>query len=149
MEHEKRAEALFIEGQNCCQSVFLAFQDLVGLDESTMLRLAAPFGGGCAGMRETCGAVTAMLMVMGQLTATEDFRDTPAKAALYRQMQQLVARFERENGSHQCRDLLGLLKGVRPEPSERTSEYYKVRPCVRLVKSAARILDEALNGEGF
>ena len=61
-------------------------------------------------------------------------------------MQQLVAQFEAENGSHTCGELLGLLKGERPAPSPRTQAYYKARPCARLVESAARILDQALEG---
>lgn len=146
MGHEERARELFLEGQNCCQAVLLAFQPELGLETDTLLRLAAPFGGGWGGMRENCGAVSAMLMVMGLLTATTDFRDTQAKAALYQRMQQLVAQFEAENGSHTCRELLGLLKGERPAPSPRTQAYYKARPCVGLVESAARILDQALEG---
>ncbi len=147
MGHEERARELFLEGQNCCQAVLLAFQPELGLEADTLLRLAAPFGGGLGGMRETCGAVSAMLMVMGLLTATADFRDTPAKAALYQRMQQLVDQFDEENGSHNCAELLGLPKGQRLQPSSRTGQYYQERPCPRLVSSAARILDQVLEGE--
>lgn len=147
MDHVERAEELFLSGCNCAQAVFLAFQDLAGLDEGTMLRLSAPFGGGCAGQREMCGAVSGMMLVMGQLCASEDFSDTAAKAALYNRLRDMAGTFERENGSRVCRELLGLQKNAQPDPSERTPEYYKTRPCIRLVASAARIIDEELNSE--
>ena len=42
-----------------------------------------------------------------------------------------------------CRELLGLAeKGPQsPVPQARTAEYYKKRPCVRLVEIAADILE--------
>lgn len=145
MNRSEKAESLFLGGCNCCQSVFLAFQDLINLDEGTMLRLSAPFGGGGAGTRELCGALSGMMMVMGQLTATEDYRDNAAKTALYRHLQAMMDEFEQEHGSCQCAQLLKLAKGYRPDPSLRTPEYYKSRPCARLVGSAARIIQKELD----
>lgn len=49
---------------NCAQSVTVPFADVVGLDEDTMYRMAANFGGGMK-MAATCGAVTGALMVLG------------------------------------------------------------------------------------
>ena len=40
-----------------------------------------------------------------------------------------------------CRDLLEGLK-LSENPSARTPEYYKTRPCVRFVETAARLIDE-------
>ncbi|MEF9895699.1 MAG: C-GCAxxG-C-C family protein, partial [Clostridia bacterium] len=49
MEHGARAKQLFLSGYNCAQSVFLAYQEEVGLDEATMLRLSSVLGGGMGG----------------------------------------------------------------------------------------------------
>ena len=49
---------------NCAQSVTVPFADVVGLDEDTMYRMGANFGGGMK-MAATCGAVTGALMVLG------------------------------------------------------------------------------------
>ena len=44
-----------------------------------------------------------------------------------------------------CRDLLkGLAVTSDPTPEKRTEQYYKVRPCVKFVRSAAEILDRYL-----
>lgn len=145
--YEDIASGLFLKGCNCAQAVFLAFREEIGLDEDSMIRLSAPFGGGCAGMREMCGAVSGMVMVMGCLTASSDYGDPAAKKALYKRVQCLVDQFEAENGSKVCAELLQLVKGARPDPSLRSEAYYKARPCVRLVHSAARILGDWFEGQ--
>ena len=60
-----RAKALFERGYNCSQSVVLAFCEPLGLDMETMARLASSFGGGMGRLREVCGAVSGMLMIVG------------------------------------------------------------------------------------
>jgi hypothetical protein len=56
-------------------------------------------------------------------------------------VQELAARFKEEHGSLICAELLKLKKGapLSYEASERTAEYYKQRPCVNQIISAARI----------
>lgn len=145
MGHEKKAVELFMNKCNCSQSVFCAFTDLTGLEEDFAMRLASPFGGGMGRLREVCGAVSGMLMVLGILCGYDDTEDPKLKLELYEQVQELAVQFEQENGSIICRELLGLLeKRSSPAPDARTAEYYKERPCAALVGSAAAILDEFL-----
>jgi hypothetical protein len=56
-------------------------------------------------------------------------------------VQKLIEKFKEENGSSICRELLGAKKECKicPTPDARTAEYYKQRPCLRMVESAARI----------
>ena len=61
----ERAEELFFEGYTCAQSVVLAFADVTGVDEGVLRRLSAPFGGGMGRLREVCGAVSGMAMLLG------------------------------------------------------------------------------------
>lgn len=65
MDHSTLAAQLFLDGCSCSQAVMAAFCDLTGMDRSTALRLSAPFGGGIGRMREVCGAVSGMMMVVG------------------------------------------------------------------------------------
>ena len=65
MNRSETARENFKSGYNCSQSVFLAFSDLIPLDEKTALKISAPFGGGVGRMREVCGTVSAMMMVCG------------------------------------------------------------------------------------
>ena len=63
----ERAMALFEEGYNCAQSVFLAFSDLHGMDTHTAAALSSSFGGGMGRLREVCGAVSGMFLVAGTM----------------------------------------------------------------------------------
>ena len=112
----------FESGCNCCQAVLLAFAPECGLDRETALRLASSFGGGFGRMRELCGAVSGA---------------------------GICNRFTQEQGHLRCGDLLEKLAGEPgPEPGDRTPEYYKARPCGRIVACAARLAAEALEAEG-
>ena len=65
MNQTDRAEKLFRQGYNCAQAVFGAFSQDLGLDSQEAMRLASPFGAGLGKLREVCGAVSGMLMVLG------------------------------------------------------------------------------------
>lgn len=147
-EYEEYAEALFMRGYNCSQSVVCAFNDLTGLDDSLAKKLASPFGGGMGRLREVCGAVSGMFIVLGFLEGYDDVEDISKKTELYRKVQFLASEFEKRNGSYICRELLGLSNGKDSYiPEERTKEYYEKRPCPKKVASAARILAEYMNGD--
>ena len=71
MDYEQRAEELFREGYNCAQAVFLAFAcEKMNRDEAA--KLASAFGGGLAGTRNTCGAVSGLAMAYGLLRGYAD-----------------------------------------------------------------------------
>lgn len=143
--HQERAEALFKQGYNCAQSVFAAYSDELGMYMVTALKLSSSFGGGMGRLREVCGAVTGMFMVAGLKNGYSDPADKEAKAKHYKLIQELANQFKAQNDFIICRELLGLSKPEdSPVPEERTEHYYSSRPCVELVKSAARILDKYL-----
>ena len=118
--HEEKAKALFMEGYNCTQSVVLAFCDDMGMDREEALKLASPFGAGLGGMREVCGTVSGMMLVIGHFYGYADPKDFEAKKQLYARVQDLADRFRRINGSIICHELLHLEKGARPAPPYRS-----------------------------
>lgn len=147
--YAKKAGALFMEGCNCAQSVFLAFQEFYDIDEKTAMKLSSSFGGGMGRLREVCGAVSGMFMVAGIIYGYDSPTDREGKTEHYRRIQQLAHAFEEQNGSIVCRELLGLSnKKDDPVPSKRTKEYYKKRPCRELVETAAAILEEYMEEQG-
>ena len=152
-ERQQKAEQFFLDGYNCCQAVLLAFEDILEVDRSTLLRFASGFGGGMARMREVCGTVTAMAMIAGFLSPAEDPSDLNQRKENYALVQKFAARFKEEKGSMVCREILGLRKPAAgegfesPMPSERTPEYYKTRPCTATVGLAARIVADYLKNE--
>ena len=140
MDHGIYAAELFLKGYNCAQSVMVAFCDLTGLEEDFAARMASSFGGGMGRMREVCGAVSGMLMVAGLLYGYETPGDDVSKKELYCIVQELSRQFREEVGSIVCREILKNPPSD-PTPSPRTEEYYKKRPCARMVLLAATILD--------
>ena len=140
MNHVERAVELFVEGYNCAQAVAAAFGDLTGLDEKTAAKMASCFGGGMGRMREVCGAVSGMLLVAGMLYGYDDPKATREKRELYAQVQAMAGQFREELGSIVCRDLLKNPPSD-PNPTPRTEQFYKDRPCARMVATAARIMD--------
>ena len=141
MDREYRAAQLFVEGYNCAQAVIMAFSDLIEMDEKTCAKISSSFGGGMGRMREVCGAVSGMLMVLGILYGYESPDDNNAKKELYAQIQDLAGKFREEVGSIICRDILDN-PTTDPTPSPRTAEYYAKRPCARMVMTAARLMDK-------
>ena len=140
-KREQKAGELFKAGYNCCQAVAMTFADVIGLPEDEIARLASGFGGGMGRMREVCGTVSAMTMVSGALIPANDVNDKSAKTANYALVQEMAGEFKDRNGSIICRELLGLSKPEgTPVPSDRTSEYYKKRPCGELCSIAAGII---------
>lgn len=164
-ETRKRVErgiSFFKQGYNCSQSVTLAFSDLYSISEPMMARISASFGGGIGRMRETCGAACGMFMLAGlEVTNETDAPGAPypmtdnpypnadLKKKDYEVVQRLANDFKSQTGSIQCKELLGLIKkradGTIPEieiiatPEARTDEYYRKRPCIRMVETAVRI----------
>lgn len=140
--YENYAMELFQEGYNCAQAVFLAFSDWYDIDMETAVKLSSSFGGGMGRLREVCGAVSGMFMAAGTIYGYSDPKATIEKQEHYKRIQELAKEFEQENSSIICRELLGLAKGPdKPEPEERTAQYYKKRPCKELVGRAAAILE--------
>ena len=148
VDHAAKARALFSEGYNCAQAVVGAFADELGMTQRQAARLASSFGGGMGGMRETCGAVTGMLMVAGLLFGYDSPADDAGKKAHYAHVRALAEMFRAQHETLVCRELLAALPGkLEQDPLPRTPEYYKVRPCVRFVETAAGILERELKAE--
>ncbi len=152
-ERVGKAVALFKEGYNCSQSVVAAYADIYGFSQEQALKMAASFGAGIGRMRETCGAACGMFLLAGLETGCTDPKSAEGKGANYAVVQDLAAKFSEINGSLVCAELLGLREkkdtgiGAPTQPQERNAEYYKKRPCVEMVRTAAQLFGEYLNSE--
>lgn len=141
MDHGLKAAELFLSGYNCAQAVAVAFTDVTGLTEAQSAKMASAFGGGMGRMREVCGAVSGMLMVLSYVYGYDTPGDDISKKRLYGQVQGLAAAFRAENGSIICREILKNPPSD-PNPTPRTAEFYAKRPCAKMVMTAARLLEQ-------
>ena len=140
-----RARELFLGGYNCSQSVFAAFAEDIGMDEGLALRVASALGGGIAGTRQTCGALSGMLLALGALRGSAQAPDQPTKKALYDSGRALMERFGQAYGAANCGELLkrnGILP--QPDPAIRDAAYYRKRLCATYIEGAVRLLEDAL-----
>ncbi len=143
MTYGEKAERLFLEGYNCSQAVLIAFEDVTGLPREVSARLASSFGGGMGRLREVCGAISGAFMVLGLLYGYESPEAKAEKAEHYARIQALAEQFRQRHGSIVCRELLKN-PGTLPVPEDRTPEYYKSRPCLAMVRSAAELTERYL-----
>ena len=149
-ERVEKAVSLFKEGYNCSQSVVAAYADIYGFTFDQALKMSASFGAGIGRMRETCGAACGMFILAGLQTGCTDPKDASGKGANYAVVQDLAAKFRDINGSIICAELLGLREkkdtgiGAPTTPQKRNPEYYKKRPCVEMVRTAATLFGEYL-----
>lgn len=141
MNHRDTAAQAFMDGYNCSQAIAVAFSDVTGLTPDFSARMASSFGGGMGRMREVCGTVSGMLMVAGLLYGYSTPGDDVSKREHYQRVQELAGKFREREGSIICREILKSPPSD-PNPTPRTAEFYKKRPCVRLVMLAADILDD-------
>ena len=148
-----KAKRLFKEeGYNCCQAVVLAYNDIFGIDDEVAAAMSSGFGGGMGRMREVCGSVSAMVMLAGLIAPATDPAVKVDRTRNYALVQDMAGQFKAMNGSIVCKELLGLVPmgssqavpSESPEPSDRTPEYYKKRPCEELVGISARIVGEKI-----
>ena len=142
----EKAVAFFKDGYNCSQSVVAAYADLYGVTQEQALKMSASFGGGIGRMRQTCGAACGLFLLAGLESGCTEGKDLEGKEANYKMVQEFAEEFKKRNGSLICAELLGLSKSAPTPttPEQRTAEYYKKRPCVKMVEEAARIFGEYL-----
>lgn len=135
------AIAFFEQGYNCSQAVFMAYADLYEMEPEMAAKLATSFGGGMGRLREVCGAVSGMFLVLGMQYPFTDLKNQEAKNANYKAVQRTAAEFKSIMGSYICADLLKIKhEPQNPESSERNDAYYQLRPCTRCVAYAAEIV---------
>ena len=87
---------------NCTQSVLKVFEDILPIDDETLMRLSAGYAAGMGCMESTCGALIGAVMVAGIVT---DGKGTP------RISKELVQNFKEKCGATLCKDLKGIETG--------------------------------------
>ena len=105
MERSEKAIEFFNNGCSCAQSVVLAFQDKIDLNEDQIKRSASSFGSGMSRQQYTCGALTGAYMVIGLTTPVAESKEE--RDSQYLKVREFTGRFEDIHGSAECRELTG------------------------------------------
>ena len=100
---ERAARAVELKaGCNCAQAVVLSYADKLPLEEETLKKLAAGYGGGMGCMEGTCGALVGAVMVAGLLTDGQ---------GAGRYAGEILLGFRERCGATICKDLKGVETG--------------------------------------
>ncbi len=115
------------KGYNCAQAVACVFADKLGYSEDEMFRLTEAFGGGMGGTQGVCGAVSAMVFVVGGIKSygLDKLPETNKKAS-YDFARELMEQFQDKIGTILC----GEIKSKQ------------VHSCDECIEEAVRILEE-------
>ena len=83
-KHSEYAKQLFLEGYSCSQSIAAAFCDETNMRLEDAVKISSSFGGGMGRLREVCGAVSGMFMVVGAKYGYTDPTDELRKSEHYK-----------------------------------------------------------------
>jgi C_GCAxxG_C_C family probable redox protein len=144
MNRIERAVSCFNQGFSCSQAVLSTFGPELGLSRELALKVAGAFGGGMAGMGDTCGAVTGALMVIGLRYGRTRVEDEAAKKRSYSLAREFADRFKSRNGSTVCRDLLGC--DISTPEGKEIAEQRELHTthCPKFVQDATEIIEQIL-----
>ncbi|MBQ8844456.1 MAG: C_GCAxxG_C_C family protein [Clostridia bacterium] len=143
MEKNRKEEAIknFREGYNCSQSVIKAYADVVGIDEEKLLSLSSTLGTGMGGLKQTCGAVSAMFMILGAVE-NKIQTDPLERANLYKKVRELAGKFQEENNSINCKDLIDYTMSDEFDEKFSKEKFNYKRPCEKFVLNVCEIIDK-------
>ena len=89
MDRTEKARELFHNGYNCAQAVVGAYSDLFDVEPELAMRMIEGFGGGMGRMRLTCGAVSAMVALVGMKYSKGVADDTETRTLIYGKVREL------------------------------------------------------------
>lgn len=133
MDRKEQAVMLHKSGFNCAQSVACSFCNVMGADPVETFKLSEAFGFGMGSMG-TCGAVSAMAIVVGMKVSDGNLDSPKTKKECYKVMRELTEAFVNKNGSMICREI----KGVETKKV--------LRSCDGCIEDAVELLDKYLLG---
>ena len=141
----------------CSQCTLLALQELLGFEDELTFKAASSLCGGLAFSGNTCGALTAGVMVLGMKYGRANIEE--GLAGLVKGMlpaYRLVKWFEGEFGTTVCHEISGFqideetLKGILavPEAMEAGLPPELVEKCSQLVGKTAEKVAQIVSEEG-
>lgn len=143
-DHVTEVLELFEAGYNCTQAVLSVFSNEMGIPKETALKISAPFGGGIAGYGNFCGALTGAIMVIGLKYGNSSATDYERKKKSTEKTSELIDSFEKQYGSCNCCDLIGMdIKKINP--SEWKTKILNIEsPCPKFLETVIIFLEEEL-----
>ena len=103
----EKALQLHNQGNNCCQSVCLAFADKLGIDEEVLFKISEGFGAGMGNLQGSCGALSAAVMIAGIYNSRGKDAAVRTKSKTYKLVSHINNEFIDLVGSMCCKEIKG------------------------------------------
>jgi len=142
MTRAEQAINSFRSGNNCAQSVLLAFKEDFNFDENLASSISVGFGGGMGRLQEKCGAVTGAFMVIGLYSSKIHPDNLSRKNHSYPLIQQFDQQFKSIHHTTQCSELLGC--DLKTEEGHNFAVENKLfqKICEKCIEDSVRIVEE-------
>ncbi len=137
---DEAAEKIASSQMNCAQAVLTAFNEDLGLEKSTALKIALPFGAGMGRTDGVCGAVTGAYMVLG-LRSYEGLTPVEKKEKVFALVGEFNRRFKALHRFLGCSELLGCNLGTPEGRASVKDQKLTNSVCPGLVADAVSILE--------
>ncbi len=141
MGNSDRSVEKFKEGYNCAQAVLFSLADHTGLSEDDSLKMATGFGAGMGRTQHVCGAVSGGILALNLLYGRGVNEGKEAQEEAYARVQSLISRFEEENSTVLCRELLDGCDLLTKEGQRRFISENMVERCYGYAASVTRIVE--------
>jgi C_GCAxxG_C_C family probable redox protein len=137
----ERAVAYFLENYNCAQSVLLAMFEHWNGKNDLIPKIATAFGGGIGRCGSVCGALTGGMMALGIRFGTNE-PSMEKRTETYELAQRFFRRFEKENDSVLCRELIGYdLSDPKQLEETRERDVFEEKCTVFISKAVEALLE--------
>lgn len=140
------AMEMFLRNYSCAESTLTGLVKEFGLDCNCAPRIATAFGGGMGGQGKVCGALSGAMMALSLKFGREQAEDNEAKFVTYAKVRELFRHFEKEFGTCNCYDLIGIDLTTPEGLAEAKEIGLHANVCSKFVRSAievtANILEE-------
>lgn len=92
------------KGYNCAQAVLMAYAEKNNLDKELILKMSVGLGFGMYS-KETCGAVSAAIMILGLKYGNDNPGDRENIRDVFKKIKHFEKEFKEENKSFNCLEL--------------------------------------------
>lgn len=147
MDYRSAAQQCAAEGYNCCQSVFLAFCDELGMDKKTAAMLSGGLGAGFSRKGEVCGAVSGAIMAFGLREGFWNPKDDETKMRFVHKVQNFMDEFRAKHGAVTCRALLNFDISTEENYAQAAERGIFAAKCSRLIGDAAEMIVHQFEAE--
>lgn len=137
----EKAVEHFREGYNCAQSVLLTMFEHWGCKNDLVPKVATGFGGGIGRCGSVCGALTGGVLALSIRYGTNG-ASVEERIRAYEVVQEFYRRFEKQNGSVLCRELIGYDLSDPKQLDEAHKANVSEEKCDAFVRKAVETLVE-------